>query len=101
MTFFLATFSSDWADEFTAEGLAILSAEEVEALKLWAVSEPEWYFGTNEFFEGEDLTDCFTFKEITSEEVATLERLIPDLVRKSSGTFNYGGKFGQFPKGVQ
>lgn len=103
----LVKFSRDWADEFQAEGLAILTADQVEAL----IEEVEngfreWDFGTNEGWEeGElDMSD-FTFTPITDEEAEMLIRVIPALkVTEHSSKFNgkqltwtTGGKVGIFP----
>lgn len=103
----LVTFSKDWADEFQAEGMTILHEDELPTLLAWIEKGgTEWYFGTNEGWEdGEtDMAD-FKFKEITAEEAETLERLIPDLKRRTQTTVwqgkTYihleGGSFGIFP----
>jgi hypothetical protein len=86
----LAKFSSDWADEFTAEGLAIMTRDEYDNLLANAAAGKGWFFGTNEGWEdGEDLSDQFTFKYISEEEEAVLIKTIPDL--------KPGNSFGQFP----
>lgn len=92
---FLVEFSRDWADEFQAEGLCILTEEEAEKLKAWSDDDPEWYFGTNEGFECGPLTHAFKYTEITEEEEKVLMKLIPDL----DGTKHQwsSGTFGQFP----
>lgn len=82
----LVKFSKDWADEFTAEGLVILTDD--QKLQLEQLIEEElfdFYFGTNEGWDaGEVSLADFTFTQITEEEKTTLERLIPDL--KNGGT---------------
>jgi hypothetical protein len=97
MTQFLVEFSRDWADEFQAEGLAIMTSEQFDKLIAWAKKGPETYFGTNEGWECEDLSDSYTAREITDEEAEVLKRLIPDLgTNYSWQTF---ASFGQFPEG--
>jgi hypothetical protein len=94
----LVKFSSDWADEFTAEGIAIMSSEEWEKLRERVKDPITWNFGTNEGWEDELLDDSFTVTEITDEEAETLQRLIPDLVVRTQ-TFEYEGKPYQFTSG--
>jgi hypothetical protein len=104
---YLVSFNCDWADEFSAEGLAIITEEQKANLET-NVGKTDWFFGTNEGWEadcGPDLTD-FTFTEITDEEEATLRKLIPGLkiviteYEYPPGTkcsYVRGGSFGQFP----
>lgn len=97
---YLVRFSRDWADEFTAEGLAILSQEQLDKLHKNA-DKMDWFFGTNEgYYAGELETSDFKSTPITREEEETLCRLIPDLKIKRYGDslqYSYGGSFGQFP----
>lgn len=90
----LVTFSKDWADEFSAEGLAIMTDEQFDKLKIWA-ENANWYFGTNEGWDDEDISRGFSAAEITDEEEAVLIKLIPDLAVKYA--WQTIGSFGQFP----
>lgn len=87
---YLVVFSEDWADEFQAEGFRIVTEDEKARILAWAPTG-SFYFGTNEGFEDEDLTDAFTFSPITDEDEATLRKLFPRL------SSSYSPKFGQFP----
>lgn len=89
MSKYLVTFSSDWADEFQAEGLAILDDSGIDEMNAWLEADQGFYFGTNEGFEDGEITlRDFTIAPITDDEVEILTRLIPRTAR-------YG--FGQFP----
>jgi hypothetical protein len=100
----LVKFSSDWADEFTAEGFALMTDEEAETHKEYFSKPRTFFFGTNEGWEDEEFE--FTYTEVTEEEAALLKKLIPDLERTTSKviyegkeyTFTNGGDFGQFPR---
>lgn len=102
----LVSFSKDWADEFQAEGLAIYTDDQKKQLETLIEEGFDFMFGTNEGWDDHEIEiSDFTFTEITEEEQAVLERLIPDLVltpytyefNGKTYTGHNGGSFGQIP----
>lgn len=57
MNLVLVEFRADWADEFNVHGLAIMTVQQFADCKERA-KNTNWHFGSNEGFEGEDLSDC-------------------------------------------
>jgi hypothetical protein len=76
----LVIFSRDWADEFQCEEFIIteLSKDDAEKLIFNKLQKSyEYYFGTNEGFETNDLSiQDFEIKEISDQEKETLTKLI-------------------------
>jgi len=85
----LVKFNHDWADEFSVYGFAIMSQHEFDVLKEFS-KNMNWYFGTNEGWEDEDLSDGFSAQEISARDEYSLRLLFPELNRDSYGIFpNY------------
>ncbi len=92
----IIVFDSNYADEFDVTGFRIVTDEEAvkyinsiaEAFKR-TDENIEWYFGSNEYveFESEDeILNCITIKDITSDEFKFLKSL-----------FNLSDEFGHIP----
>lgn len=96
--FYLLKFSRDWADEFQAEGLAVISGEHFDALDTLCNSEEiadehVWfYFGTNEGWEDE-----FTYSELWNNEISKVEISSLQADFLSEHVLAGGSTFGQFP----
>lgn len=80
----LITLNRDWADEFSVEGMVVLTASEWEAHKEVARKHfekngnAEIYFGTNEFLEfssHEEYVKEFKVTELTSVQYDVLKTL--------------------------
>ena len=78
----LVTFNQDWADEFSVYGLSIMSESSYAQLIAWA-KNANWYFGTNEGFHDDDITDGFSIKTIDAQE----EEVLRDCIFGASNTF--------------
>lgn len=82
---YLVKYCDCYADEFTLEGMMLLTKEEYKEFVdyfetitklLDSGREIEWYFGTNEYMyyrRGKDWEEAFRFEEITDFEAETLE----------------------------
>ena len=77
---YLLKFSRDWADEFQCEQFKIVETlEEAESLvEKIETSEGELSFGTNEYFEPEELLDSVDIKEISDEDALVITSLLGD-----------------------
>lgn len=71
----LVKFDRNWADEFNVYGMAIMTQESFDSLMKWA-KNASYYFGTNEGWEGEDISDGFTASEIDEDDIRYLRDLI-------------------------
>lgn len=77
----LIIFKSDWADEFDCEQFQIMTDEEYREWKarldeIIEDGDHELYFGTNEFFDANDIKDSFRIKDISNDEARTIEKLL-------------------------
>ena len=87
--------SYDWADEFTAEALQIVTLEEINSFKNGLnkfkdrnLEGLQIYYGTNEFitFDNvEEIYNSITIHEVSDEFADTLEKIIG---YKSFGVIN-------------
>ena len=80
----LITINRDWADEFSVEGMVVMSGsawlEHLEMAERYFEKNgsAEVYFGTNEFIDWhsfKDYKDSFEVKELTSEQFNVLKDL--------------------------
>ena len=74
MSFYLLKFNADWADEFDVDGIVAFTSTELEKYKeklnsifseLSKNDIVEWYFGTNEFFEYENIDELWSDLDLT------------------------------------
>lgn len=73
---YLVGFNCGWADEFDVYGLGILEHDQYMKLLDWSKSAT-YYFGTNEGWEDEDLSSCFTILTSNEDEILTVKKILP------------------------
>lgn len=82
----LVKFSKDWADEFLVEGFKLFTAKRWADLQEEVLQDSDsivdYYFGSNEGWEGdetlEEFLESYTVINITDEEYDTLSALFQD-----------------------
>lgn len=96
--YYLLKFSRDWADEFQAEGLAVVTNTDIELIESVIYDENVrdeyvwFYFGTNEGWEDE-----FTYLELWEKEIKKVEISAQEAEFLSANVLGRGTTFGQFP----
>ena len=81
----LVKFSRNWADEFDVHGAALMDYDDYARVLEWS-KECSFHFGTNEGWDDEDLSDGFSFVDVSDLEVALLTKLFPGI----EGDFGWG-----------
>lgn len=75
MNLVLVEFCANWADEFDVHGLAIMTVQQFADCKERA-KKTTWYFGTNEGFQWEDLSDNLHVVSINMPFIEQLENTL-------------------------
>lgn len=74
---YLLIFSRDWSDEFDCEQFALFEKEEEALARKKELIQYGGYFGTNEGFEEEELSERdFQLKDISDEDAAVIRNLL-------------------------
>lgn len=69
----ILTMSRDWCDEFTVEEFVVVGSREKAQARIAELVRDGGYFGTNEGFEEDELSeDDFKIQDISEEELATV-----------------------------
>lgn len=96
MKHYLVTFNNNYKDEFDIWGSQIVDDKDFDswnaALKMADLNNElvEWYFGSNEGFDGEPFhlwAKHYKFKEITDEERQHLIDSFPEIEKTGIGHF--------------
>ena len=86
----LVEFNHNWADEFDVHGLAIMTQEQYKQNMKYA-ERANYYFGTNEGWEDEDLTHGFKVLSSDPKEIEVIERVL------NFSTYTAFKTWGNFP----
>lgn len=81
----LVKFSKDWADEFDVKGWKVFDTREQWQQHRDQISKGEFYFGTNEGWDGSEFADSdFDTQQLTDEDAQVLTDI-------------FGYEWGHFP----
>lgn len=85
MVFYLGRFNKDWADEFYAEGLIVLTGKEKKEWDELAAKHADtnvtYYFGSNEGWEDatvSEILESWEFEELSDKDGAILKNHFPE-----------------------